>query len=231
VRGPAGLQSLLPSSTRLGFQRLGSSGGSYGPQILRRVQHRAHTLDADFSKNLPWPASTEPLKRQILKSLKNRNSPTGTPRCGCSASSTWGDMLQVSPNPAPNCTDMPFGEAGRDELVFSRVFQAAEPEKGNGTAPGILKLRAGRAHPGFCGSGGAGTRDPEIWVSAAPFLLRHQHMQACTAPASRSFSLAGVCYEQRAPDAFWPCPGPHLPNSGTPKPLIILSSFPIRKLP
>lgn len=97
---------------RLGFQRLGFSGGSCRTQILRRVQHRAHILDADFSENLPRPASAEPLKSQILKSLKNRNSPTGTPRRDCSASSIWGDVLQVSPNPALSCTDMPLGGWG-----------------------------------------------------------------------------------------------------------------------
>lgn len=95
-------------------------------------------LDADFSENLPQPASAEPLKSQILKSLKNRNSPIGTPCCGCSASSIWGDMLQVSPNPALSCTDMPSGGAGRDELVFGRVFPTAEPEKG--TAPLLESL-------------------------------------------------------------------------------------------
>ena len=95
-------------------------------------------LDADFSENLPRPASAEPLKSQISKSLKNRNSPIGTPRRGCSASSIWGDVLQVSPNPALSCTDMPSGGAGRDELVFSRVFPAAEPEKGTAPLPASL---------------------------------------------------------------------------------------------
>lgn len=56
-------------------------------------------MGAEFPANVPRPASAEPLKSQILKSLKNRNSPTGTPRHRCSTPRTEGSMLQGSPNP------------------------------------------------------------------------------------------------------------------------------------
>lgn len=179
----------------VGSQGLGFSGGNHGPQILRRAQ--PSTLDADFSKSLPRPARAEPLKIRILKSLENRNSSAGTPRCGCGACSIWRAVLQVPPPPRRGAQTCLRG-AGRGELVLVRVFPVSEPEQG--TAPHPAPWSYGRPGPSwFAELAGAGRGAPEICVSMPlPLLGHHVHV----APASHSFFLADGHLRELAPDAF-----------------------------